>query len=123
MDQNQEIFMIGMLSLLKINISYYMNEISYLMNDLYKNSPDGNVTLIDYSLDQQLNSDEKILTLIFHRNHIPTISEVFNYIYNYINNVTINQIIQCSIKIYHSISILMKSKNSFKIIHRHRKLF
>ena len=92
-------FMKNLITLLKINIEYYMNEISYSLNDLYTSSPSTNVSdsLKNYcpiSHNTVINNinikkDLIAITLIFHRNHVPTILEMFQFIYHFISTITI----------------------------------
>ncbi|XWV25141.1 hypothetical protein QJ856_gp0634 [Tupanvirus deep ocean] len=96
------IFLRYLLILLKINIEYYMNEISYLLNDLYASSPSvypsdsmKNYTPIAYnSKINNIDIHNNLLgvTIIFHRNHVPTIMEMFQYIYYFISNVNVDKI-------------------------------
>lgn len=95
-------FMKNMITLLKINIEYYMHEISYLLNDLYATSPSTypsdtmkNYVPISYGTivnGININTDLMAVTLIFHRNHIPSILEIFHFIYHFISEITIDKI-------------------------------
>ncbi|MEM0354132.1 MAG: major capsid protein [Thermoplasmata archaeon] len=90
--------MIGIVTLLKFNIEYYMVEFSYLLNDLYANSPSTNPsdTMKNYVPSSYtktvngINVNKELLgvTLIFHRNHIPSILEMFQYIYYFIDTIS-----------------------------------
>ena len=97
LNQNELNFMKFTITLLKINLEYYMNEISYLLNDLYagapsvypsdsmKNySPISPSTIIDGI---NINDELMAITIIFHRNHVPDISEMFQYIYHFIDTI------------------------------------
>lgn len=95
-------FMGNLLTLLKINIEYYMNEISYLLNDLYASSPSvhqsdsmknyvpsSHNTYIDNC---DIRTNLLAITIIFHRNHVPTISEIEKFIYHFIDTMDTNRI-------------------------------
>ena len=86
------------LLLLKINLEYYMIEISYLLNDLYAGSPliDPDISMKNYM--PTATSEIHGLfgtTIIFHRNHVPTILEMFQYIYHFIATIDIDTINTC----------------------------
>ncbi|XWV26402.1 capsid protein [Tupanvirus soda lake] len=95
-------FLRYLLILLKINIEYYMNEISYLLNDLYASSPsvypsDSMKNYVPIAHSTKINNIDihnNLLgvTIIFHRNHVPTIMEMFQYIYHFISNTTVDKI-------------------------------
>src|SRR5205814_2262788 len=90
-------FLKNLITLLKINIEYYMNEISYLLNDLYASSPSiyPTDTMKNYSpiaYTNFANNNLLAYTLIFHRNHVPTILEMFQFIYHFISTITYNNI-------------------------------
>ncbi|AVL94762.1 capsid protein 3 [Moumouvirus australiensis] len=80
--------------LLKINLDYYMHEISYLLNDLYSSSPSTNISekLTDYV--PMINEDQNttIVSIIFHRNIVPTILEIFQFIYHFISTISLKEI-------------------------------
>nr|AEX62849.1 putative capsid protein 3 [Moumouvirus Monve] len=80
--------------LLKINLDYYMHEISYLLNDLYSSSPSTNISqkLTDYVPVITNNPDTTIISIIFHRNIVPTILEMFQFIYNFISTISLKEI-------------------------------
>nr|WBF70818.1 hypothetical protein [Megavirus caiporensis] len=84
-----------MIILLKINIEYYMHEISYLLNDLYSNTscPDISSTMTTYLPEilknDSIDSNMIYITIIFHRNIVASITEMFEYIYHFIS--TVNQ--------------------------------
>lgn len=87
-----------LLSLLKINIEYYMHEISYLLNNLYSNNLQVPLNLYiphthNYN-NEGININEKlfITTMIFHRNHVPSILEIFHFIFHFINMIDISRI-------------------------------
>ncbi len=96
------IFLKKMTTLLKINIEYYMHEFSYILNDLYSKSPsaDENDTFKNYVPVSKspvlenigIKTDLVAITLIFHRNHIPTITEMFQFIFNFIDSISPNDI-------------------------------
>ena len=96
------LFMKGLMTLLKINIEYYMNEISYLLNDLYASSPstsplDNMKNYIPTCHNTIVNGinicDDLIaITIIFHRNHVPTILEIFQFIYHFITMIDTDRI-------------------------------
>ena len=102
MTDNGLYFMKNMITLLKINIEYYMHEISYLLNDLYASSPSvypsdtmKNYVPISYGTlvnGVNINTDLIAVTLIFHRNHIPSILEIFHFIYHFISEITVRKI-------------------------------
>lgn len=108
-----------LIRLLKINISYYMYEISYLLNDLYSKAPYKTSSnsmknyapfselytespINNYFCSQSTNNTERcgqdkqkkilIITYIFHRNHVPTILEIFQFIYYFIDTVSVDKI-------------------------------
>lgn len=88
-------FMKNLLSLLKINIDYYMHEISYMMNDLYASSPvESNDSMKNYVPPSQNDYKEPLLlaTFIFHRNHVPSILEMFQFIYYFIDTIDAQRI-------------------------------
>ena len=96
-------FIKNMISLLKINIEYFMYEISYMMNDLYATSPSTNPadTMKNYvpvSYDGTIKGNINVrtdllaVTIIYHRNHVPTILEIFQYIYYFIDNISVHRI-------------------------------
>ena len=101
-DHNCMLFMKNLIILLKINIEYYMNEISYLLNDLYASSPSVNPSVnmknyIPVTHNTTINGmnichDLMAVTLIFHRNHVPTIVEMFEFIYHFIENIDVKRI-------------------------------
>ena len=88
-------FMENLITLLKINIEYYMNEIGYLLNDLYASCPSTNpsdnmknyVPIANSTMTNGINNKNDLMavTLIFHRNHVPSILEMFQYIYHFIS--------------------------------------
>lgn len=90
-------FMKYLFILLKINIEYYMNEISSLLNDMYASAPSvnqmdtmKNYTPVSYDIEIDginIHTDLLAITMIFHRNHVPTILEIFQYIYYFIDHV------------------------------------
>ena len=94
---NSMVYMKNLIVLLKINIEYYMNEISYLLNDLYANSPSTNPcdnmkNYVPSAHNTTINgtntcNDFVAITLIFHRNHVPTILEIFQFIYHFIDTI------------------------------------
>ncbi len=104
-------FLKYMITLLKINIEYYMYEISYLLNDLYASTP--SIDPID-SMKNYVPAAHNIIinnnniqdnlfavTLIFHRNHVPTIKEMFEFIQHFISTIeldTINKNLGLNIK-------------------------
>ena len=102
MSINGILLMKSLLALLKINIEYHMNEISYLLNDLYASSPstDPTDTMKNYvpiaynSVINGIDIHNSLLaiTMIFHRNQVPTILEMFQFIYYFIDNIGIDQI-------------------------------
>lgn len=102
LNSNEQLFLSSIITLLKINLEYYMNEISYMLNDLYARAPsmNPNDTMKNYvpkSYGTTLNgvnitTDLLGVTLVFHRNHVQTILELFQYIYYFIDNITIQQI-------------------------------
>ncbi len=87
-----------MIMLLKINIEYYMHEISYLLNDLYSNTscPDISSTMTTYLpeiLKNNLTDSNMIyITIIFHRNIVASITEMFEYIHHFISTIDQNNI-------------------------------
>ena len=93
-----------MLQHVKINIEYYMMEISYLLNDLYRSSPSSNIkdSLKNYSPESRTDNinNHFIITMIYHRSHYPSIPEIFEYISYYIQNIeieTINKVMSTNI--------------------------
>ena len=88
--------------LLKMNIEYYMNEISYLLNDMYSNCPskystDSMKNYVPCSSSNVINNidihnDLLVITLIFHRNNVPTILEIFQFIYHFISVIDVDKI-------------------------------
>ncbi len=96
-------FLRNMMVLLKINVDYYMHEISYYMNDMCSKSPSHDLsdTLKNYvpnisestnQFNKQSGSNLLMVTLIFHRNIIPSIEDMFNFIYEFIENINCNDI-------------------------------
>lgn len=78
------------ITLLKINIHFYMNEISYLLNDLYASSPSTDIddTMKNYTPNSYSSNDGLvILTMIFHRSNVPSIKEIFEFTFNFISNI------------------------------------
>jgi hypothetical protein len=75
------------IKLLKINIDYYMNEISYLANDLYRTDK----TRYD-DISTETNNSYFYYTFVFYRSHLPSIYEIFVYIMNCIDSCTIEKI-------------------------------
>lgn len=106
MTNNDLLFVKYLIILLKINISYYMNEISYLLNDLYSKTPSNSspntmknyVPYTSFAMNNQTtcNPDQQskllFITHIFHRNHVPTILEIFQFIYHFIDTISIDKI-------------------------------
>ncbi|MEM3061936.1 MAG: major capsid protein [Nitrososphaerota archaeon] len=92
----------GIVTLLKFNIEYYMVETSYLLNDLYASCPSANPsdTMKNYIPNSytktvsgfNVNKELFGVTLIFHRNHIPSILEMFQYIYYFIDTISPDQV-------------------------------
>lgn len=85
----------NMIRLLKINLEYYMYEISYLLNDLYASCPSKipNDSMKNYvPISHQLDPKLLAVTFIFHRNLVPTIKEMFQYIHHFISSITVEQI-------------------------------
>ncbi|AGF85378.1 hypothetical protein QJ854_gp404 [Moumouvirus goulette] len=80
--------------LLKINLDYYMHEISYLLNDLYSSSPSIDISqkLTEYIPIINNNLGTTIISIIFHRNIVPTILEIFQFIYNFISTISLKEI-------------------------------
>lgn len=90
-------FMKALIFLLKTNIEYYMNDISYLLNDLYANSPsnvpsDNMKNYVPSTYNTSACSNFLAITIIFHRNHVPTILEMFQFIYYFISTINIDKI-------------------------------
>jgi hypothetical protein len=95
-------FLSNFLTLIKINITYYMNEISYLMNDLYSKSPSANPldSMKNYTPmahapiinGYNIHTDILAVTVIFHRSHVPSICEIFEFIYKFIDRITTEKI-------------------------------
>lgn len=95
-------FLKYLITLLKINIEYYMYEISYLLNDLYASAPSINpldsmknyVPIAHNTLINGINIQNDLLaiTLIFHRSHVPSIIEMFEYIRHFISTVELGTI-------------------------------
>ena len=89
-------FIQKILQLLKINIEYYMYEISYMLNDLYASCPSTNPSdnMKNYIPKSFGCPNDNILaiTLIFHRNHVPSILEIFQFIYFFISHIEIDKI-------------------------------
>lgn len=95
-------FMRNLITLLKNNINFYMKEISYLLNDLYSKSPSTLPTdsMKNYvpkafsNIINGININNQLLglTMIFHRNHVPSITEIFQFIYYFIEKITITKI-------------------------------
>jgi hypothetical protein len=96
------LFLKNLITLLKINIEYYMNEISYLLNDLYASCPSiyPSDSMKNYSPpvhDSNVNGisiyhNLIAITIIMHRNHVPSILEMFQYIYHFVSVVDIDRI-------------------------------
>lgn len=122
-------FLEKLLTLVKININYYMNEISYLLNDLYSKNPSANPqdTFKNYTPiasaptinGYNINRDILAVTMIFHRNHVPSILEIFEFIYGFIDNISLeklNEYLATDINIDdHDI---MTGKNILKILYQ-----
>uniref|UniRef100_A0A6C0LUC2 Major capsid protein C-terminal domain-containing protein n=1 Tax=viral metagenome TaxID=1070528 RepID=A0A6C0LUC2_9ZZZZ len=99
---NAQILMKYIITLLKINVEYYMNEISYMLNDMYASCPSSNTTdtMKNYcppaynNILNCKNVKTSLLatTMIFHRNHVQTILEMFEYIYYFIDHISYEQI-------------------------------
>lgn len=95
MSFSSEKIMKNLIILLKINLEYYMYENSYLMNDLYATSPsvNPNDTMKNYiPLTNNKSNNILSITLIFHRNQIPSILEIFQFIYYFIDQIDIERI-------------------------------
>ena len=96
------LFMKNLITLLKINIEYYMHEISYLLNDLYASSPsvhpsDNMKNYVPSTHNTVINGvnicdDLMAVTIIFHRSHVPSILEIFQFIYHFIETMDTNRI-------------------------------
>lgn len=101
LNSNSLLFMSSIIALLKLNIDNYMHEISYMLNDLYDSAPStfNTDTMKNYVPpaygstinDVNVQNDIMGVTFIFYRNHTQTILEMFEYIYYFIDNITINQ--------------------------------
>jgi hypothetical protein len=98
--KNSIAFLKNLVTLLKINIEYYMYEISYLVNDLYASTPSTNPldnmkNYIPIAYNTIINgvnihNDLLAVTFICHRSHVPTIYEIFEYINRFISNVDLD---------------------------------
>lgn len=92
-DEDGYQFIVNLMVLLKINLEYYMHEISYMMNDLYAStsSLDPTSTLKIYR-PEMAGTNLFTCNIIFHRNLVPTIQEMREYIQLAISEITIAQI-------------------------------
>jgi hypothetical protein len=92
---NSLLYLKGLLKLLKMNLDFYMHEISYLLNDLYSYTPSDQV---DDSLKNYvppsffLQNNYLVLTFILHRSHIPSLKEMFDFIEFFIDHIDIKRI-------------------------------
>lgn len=108
----------NIITLMKINIEYYMNDISYLLNDMYQECPSTNrndtmknyvPNILRHGIYQKFAGDNispfqnkeinginmndiLSITFIFHRNHVPSIIEMFQFMYYFIDHITIEQV-------------------------------
>lgn len=134
----------NIITLMKINIEYYMNDISYLLNDMYQDCPSINrndtmknyvPTILKHGTSQNFTNstvppfqnkeinginvnDLLSITFIFHRNHIPSILEMFQFMYYFIDHITIEQV-----KKYLKISIIDITDEENKNIREIIKIF
>ena len=96
--QSTSKFIQCLIILLKINIEYYITEASYISNDMYSQigSEDPTVNMKNYipKTRQDLGSNVFGLSIIFHRNHVPSISEIFQFIDSFLSEITIEMISQ-----------------------------
>ena len=102
MNSNEQLFMASIIKLLKLNIEFYMNEISYMLNNLYSKCPSPNPqdsmkNYVPMSFGSNMNgvnisSDLLGITMLFYRNHTQTIIEIFYFMYHFIDTISINQI-------------------------------
>ena len=102
MTSNEILFMESIITLLKRNLDNYMREISYMLNNLYATAPSTNPNdsmknYVPASYGATLNgvnivTDVLGVTMIFHRNHVQTILELFQYMYYFIDHCTIQQL-------------------------------
>ena len=82
---------------IKMNIQYIMNDISIIMNNLYSEPPNKNPNdkMTNYSPPQHGDLSRIItVTFVWYRGQIPTIHEIFDYIYKIIDNITISELNQ-----------------------------
>lgn len=98
---NQLHFLRTLIQLLKINLQYYMNEISYLANDLTTRcssvvSTDSLKVYTPAFTDDNHNVRHGLLAITywFHRNHCPSIIEMMDYIFTFIEQCTSSMINQ-----------------------------
>lgn len=102
---NGAVFTANLIRLLQLNLEYYMHEISYNLNDLYAHSPsnhpdDSLKTYVPVAFSPVIQksvtspqirvaTDLLATTMIFHRNHVPTILEMFQFIYYFIDRISV----------------------------------
>ena len=99
---NALLYLQNMITLLKRNVDFYMQEISYYLNDLYSNAPSSDVTdtmknYVPIAVASTVDGVDIIngllvLTTVFHRNLVPTILEMFEFIYFFIDTITLTKI-------------------------------
>lgn len=102
-NKSNAIYIYYSISLLKYNLESLMNNISDLVNQLYSYSfsYDSSDSLINYSISTfnkiidniNINTDILGITIILHRNQIPPIDEISDYIFNTIKLITPTKII------------------------------
>ena len=80
---------------LKTNIEYYMMEYSYVLSDLYKASPstDTTDTFKNYIPESRIVPNNLfVVTAFYHRSAIPSIADMFQYIYDYVDSIDHEQL-------------------------------
>lgn len=89
-DADMQVFKAIMIHI-KTNIEYYMFEASYTLNQLYHDIPEHiSESLASYLPTTRSNENAVLLTMIYHRSHIPSIEEIFRYIFRYIDEIEID---------------------------------
>jgi len=95
-------FLTSMITLLKIDIEYYMTEISYMLNDLYAKPPSTFAadTMKTYVPKAYASTIDGVdirngllgTTMLFYRNHTQTIMEMFQYMFYFCDTISVAQI-------------------------------
>lgn len=125
---NALLFMTNLITLLKSNVNFYMKEISYMLNDLLNTSPsvipgDTMKNYVPKAFSNiingiNINTDLLGVTMIFHRNQVQSITEIFQFIYYFIEKISIQKI-----NIYLGTTIGFVSPNEESYVRKIVKLF